>query len=88
MQPSRVQQDAQSIDRLRASTKSYAGLYERVDPFGEPQQRRAVGAVQRKLVASVKHCVAQLRKTTFDKAALEKAEAAERPEGIVVADRD
>jgi hypothetical protein len=42
--------------RLRASTKSYAGLHESVDPFGEPQQRRADPAVQRKLMASIKHC--------------------------------
>src|ERR1700756_1240630 len=64
------------------------GLHERVDPFGQPQQRGARGAMQRELVSAVKHCVAQLREAALDETALEESEPAQRPEGIVVAERN
>src|SRR5262245_11092473 len=63
-------------------------LYQRVDPVCHPQQRCAAGAVQRELVASIKHGVAQLREAALDKAALEEPKAAERSKGVVVAQRD
>ena len=49
-----------SIDQTLALIPSYPGLQERVDPFGEPQQRSASRAVQRPLMTPVQHGVAQL----------------------------
>src|SRR5215470_14737934 len=66
-----------------ASADADVGLHQCVNPIRHPQQRGAARAMQRELVASVEQGVAQLRE-----AALEEAEAAERPEGIVVAERD
>jgi hypothetical protein len=39
-------------------------------------------------VPAVKHGVAQLREVAFDEAALEQSETPQRPEGVVVAQRD
>src|SRR5262244_2051940 len=50
--------------------------------------RSAARAVQRELVAAVKQGVAQLREAALDEAALEEPEAAQRTEGVVVAERD
>jgi hypothetical protein len=71
-----------------ASADADVGLHQRVDPFGQPQQGGAARAVQRELVAAVKHGVAQLREAALDEAALKEPEAAQRPEGVVVAERD
>ena len=44
--------------------------------------------MQRDLVSAVKHGVAQLREAALDETALEESESTQRPEGIVVAERD
>jgi hypothetical protein len=77
-------------DRMAVSSSAYAdaGLNQRIDPLGQPQQRGAVGAVERELVAAVKDGMAQLREPALDEAAFEEPEAAERPECVVVANRD
>ena len=61
---------------LPCQLMSYAGLYQCVDPFGQPHQRGAARAMQRELVAAVKQGVAQLREAALDEAALEEPEAA------------
>src|SRR5215471_2107916 len=71
-----------------ASADADVGLHQCVNPIRHPQQRGAARAMQRELVASVEQGVAQLREAPLDEAALEEPEAAERPEGIVVAERD
>src|SRR5215831_2260879 len=64
------------------------GLNQRVDPIRHPYERGAARPVKGELVASIKHGVAQLREAALDEATLEEPEAAERSEGIVVAERD
>src|SRR5215831_2055637 len=71
-----------------SSADADVGLHQRVDPLGQPQQRGTERAVQRELVAAVKQGVAQLREAALDEAALEEPEAAQRTEGVVVAERD
>jgi hypothetical protein len=68
-----------------ASADAYLGLHHRVDAFGQPQQRGTAWAVQRELVAAVKQDVAQLREAALGETALEEPEAAERPDGIIIA---
>src|SRR4029450_5509681 len=71
-----------------SSADADVGLHQRIDPLGQPQQRGAERAVQRELVAAVKQGVAQLREAALDEAALKEPEAAQRTEGVGVAERD
>jgi hypothetical protein len=59
-----------------SSADADAGLHQRVDPLGQPQQRGAPWTMQRDLVAAVQQGVTQLRKAAFDETALKEPEAA------------
>src|SRR5246127_4697862 len=73
---------------IPSSAHTDGGLHERVDSFGQPQQCGARGTMQRELVSAVKHGVAQLREAALYETALEESEPAQRPESIVVAERN
>src|SRR4029453_6165611 len=62
-------------------------LHERVDPFGRPQQRGSRRAVKRQLIPAVEQGMTEPRELALDEASREKAEAAKRAEGVVVAQR-
>ena len=62
-------------------------LHERVDSLGRPQQRGSRRAVKRQLMAAVEQGMTEPRELALDEASAEKAEAAKRAEGVVVAQR-
>src|SRR5690349_2044757 len=72
----------------QTSADANVGLHQLVNPFGEPQQAGAVGAVQRELVASVQHGMAQLREAALDEPAVEEPEATQSAKRVVIAQRD
>ncbi len=82
-----IQKSQRSMLR-QVSTDPDARLHQRVDPLGQPQHAGATRAVKRELVAAIECSMAELREATLDKAALEKAKASQRAEGVVVAERD
>ena len=67
---------------ILSSADADSGLHQRVDPLGQPQQRGAARPVQRELMASVKHGVAQLREPALDEAAFEDPERPNLPNAL------
>src|SRR4030095_13927914 len=74
-----------SNERREQLRQTNLRLHERVDSFGRPQQRGSRRTVKRQLIPAVEQGVTEPRELTLDEASREKAEAAERAEGVVVA---